>query len=226
MCLGASALNIHQQVATEANLNQSKQQQGCYVAPNVLAKLNKSSTLPANCHQQILHQLLSQQQQQQQNPSASQQEASQGDQQQVIDSLILANMMQQQQQQHCTNGDAFLALAQAGEQGPEVAALMEQQLQHQVYATVKRGCPRPPRLCGEYTIYQCPNGQQVAEGHQQMRCCDGSNSQPTEFTCNYNHHHQQSQLVMQPQQPQDTCLQQSQLQQQQQSDYQQLRPIN
>jgi len=231
MCLGASALNIatnqeraadHQQQS--AAEKQPEDSQGYYVTPilvhaaakNQTGQVGKSSTLPSNCQQQqqILHQLIQQQQQHQQlhheNTGAEQHQQ----QQQMLDSLVVANMMQQQQ---CANqaGDTYLTLQGAQpEPGLSVASVLEQQLQQQVYATVKRGFPRPPRQC-DYTIYQCPSGQdqqqQEAQQHQlaMLRCCG----------------------ELQPQSQADSqqaalCYHQNFQQQQQSSDYQQLRPSN
>lgn len=253
MCLGASALNIALQSQQEQSQSQSqtqsqsqsqeqqqqlskqqRDQNGYYITPSNLLtfngsgkpatgssqqmNINKSSTLPTNCHQQILQHLMQQQQQQQ---SESEQN------QQMIDSLLAANILQQQQQLQCSQEAAYLTLQQAASQDSNqqnINALLEQQ----VYATVKRGCPRPPRLC-DYTIYQCPNNQdqqQPPDQQQQqlsiLRCCAELQVEPSAP----NTTHQQSHVCYHPNldPQQQSCLQQQQ--QQHQSDYQQLRPIN
>lgn len=207
MCLGASALNI----SLDHNKNSNVDNSNNYYSANSAAfkQLNKSSTLPSNCH----HQLIQQYVQQQQSADATTN-------QQIIDSIMAANIIQQQQE----NG-LF--------QQPDISSLLEQQLQQQVYATVKRGCPRPPRLfpgANSYTIYQCPNSQQQQQlgeqldASQQRPCCNESQQQVIV--------NGSSQATLDQQQQQHVCYQQTLdqqiancIQQQQQSDYQQLRQI-
>lgn len=209
-----------QQVADE--------QAGFYVAPLLLqpaAKINqaagqqmmsKSSTLPANCHQQIIQHLI----QQHANNSANLE--GQANQQHIMDTLMAANMLHCDQPDVCANQHANLlnGSTAVSASGANMASLLEQQLQQQVYATVKRGCPRPPRLC-DYTIYQCPDPQQQQQQQQEqqlsmLRCCNNDMQQAD----------QQAQVCYLP--VQQACLQQQQQQQtrHQTSDYQQLRPIN
>lgn len=270
MCLGASALNIGAPVGGQAARHEDEhlgakragaaehQTAGYYVAPamllankspsllNQLGQLGKSSTLPANCHQQIVQQLF-QHQQSDGEPG--------GQQQAMLDSLVAANIFQQQEAPG--SGPNYLQAAlqasqlqaqQQQHQDSQAAglSLVEQQMQQQVYATVKRGCPRPPRLC-DYTIYQCPNSN--------------SNSNPNPIQ-NHNHNHSHNQNPQQEQRPQAQlmrcCAAAAELQHQQQQapagqptdqifyhahqaeappgcvaaahppagDYQQLRPIN
>lgn len=200
MCLGASALNLGQQqqqqqaaaakqppnrqAATEyyvSRLMAHQQQSDHHQQQQQLSKLlsqtlGKSSTLPPNCHpNQVL--LLS-------NPNhqnAAHQSNEQQQQAAMLESLVANQMLQQQHQEHqlqmhCQDPNNFIGTA-------EDLALLEHQLQHQVYATVKRGCPKPPQL-RDYSIYQCPQatvGPRVPAGTsteihnndsmQMMRCC-------------------------------------------------------
>lgn len=200
MCLGASALNIGRQDTKQEDQVQSEnvksgrqEQHGAtfYVSPMVLQQpqtqtlgrvlntqhLSRSATLPMNHHQQheqnhshIHHNQQEQQQQQQQmvNQLISQNQQHQ----QMLESLVAANIFNQQSS--CTHQNS--PFINSSDQTNDGLNILEQQLQHQVYATVKRGCPKPPRLC-DYAIYQCPNQSQNQTNEQRaalqsmIRCC-------------------------------------------------------
>lgn len=235
MCLGASALSISGMPGSIETSEQLEKPSGYFLASSTMAKhaqpqhqlnhVTKSSTLPANCHaQQLLHQLI-QQHQAEQHANEQQQQ-----QQQVLDAI------QHQQQATSDPSSAYLlacssvAAAMQAASEEQQASLMQQQ--QQAYATVKRGCPRPPRLC-DYTIYQCPNVAatlQHYEANQQLqmdanvaRCCEVAQQQSgSDVTPEAGGAQQAATMYSAPQQqPQVSSQQQSA------SDYQQLRlPLN